>query len=98
MTITFEQFEADAHERGFDEVVERRWTPHQVIDEHRHPFDADALVVQGEMWLTDAAGTQHLLPGDRFRLEADVPHSERYGGDGATYWVARRARASAPLV
>ena len=91
MTITFAEFEADARARGFDEVIERQWAPNQVVDEHRHPFAADALVVQGEMWLSDAQGTRHLHPGDTFKLEADVPHSERYGVDGATYWVARRA-------
>jgi hypothetical protein len=42
------------------------------------------------MWLTVAGGTQHLKPGDRFALAAGVPHEERYGPQGATYWVARR--------
>jgi len=90
MTITFEQFEADARQRGFDEVLVREWKPNQVVDEHVHPFAADAIVVQGEMWLTDADGTRHLHPGDTFELDANVPHSERYGSAGATYWVARR--------
>jgi quercetin dioxygenase-like cupin family protein len=92
MTMTFQQFQSDALARGFDEVVVRRWTPNQVVDEHHHPFAADALVVEGEMWLTEASGTRHLLPGDTFALEPDVPHSERYGAEGATYWVARRTR------
>lgn len=95
MSITFHEFEADALARGFDQVLERKWSPNQVVDEHRHPFAADALVVDGEMWLTEAAGTRHLLPGDTFRLDADVPHSERYGAEGATYWVARRDKAPA---
>ena len=43
-------------------------------------------------WQPDTVGsrTQHLKPGDRFELEPDVPHAERYGPEGATYWVARR--------
>jgi hypothetical protein len=32
------------------------------------------------------------VPGDDFALERDVPHAERYGADGATYWVGRRNR------
>ena len=95
MSITFQQFEADALARGADEVLVREWKPDQIVDEHRHPFAADALVVEGEMWLTEAAGTRHLLPGDTFRLEPDVPHSERYGANGATYWVARREKTIA---
>ena len=93
MPITFTEFEADALARGFDEVLVRDWSPHQVVDEHRHPFAADALVVAGEMWLTEGTGTRHLRPGDTFTLAPDVPHAERYGADGATYWVARRNAA-----
>jgi len=42
------------------------------------------------MWLVCQDGTQHLLAGDTFTLAGGTPHSERYGPEGATYWVARR--------
>ena len=87
---SFAQFEAAARARGFDAVVERRWAPDTVVGEHTHPFDADALVVQGEMWLSCEGRTAHLLAGDRFALARLVPHAERYGPAGATFWVARR--------
>ena len=87
---TFEQFQTDALGRGYDEVLERNWKPNTVLQNHAHPFKANALVVQGEMWLTVGDRTQHLLQGDRFELDRDIPHSERYGPEGATYWVARR--------
>lgn len=93
---TFAEFEATARADGFDEALERRWEPLLVLDTHSHPFAARATVVQGEMWLTVDGKTRHLLPGDGFALEQGVPHSERYGSEGATYWVARRA-GSAPL-
>jgi mannose-6-phosphate isomerase-like protein (cupin superfamily) len=83
-------FDADARARGFDEVIERRWPPDAVLDTHTHPFALEALVVDGEMWLTVGEHTRHLGPGDRFELGRDVPHAERYGPQGATYWVARR--------
>ena len=51
---------------------------------------AAALVVRGEMWLTVGAETRHLRPGQTFELDAGIPHAERYGDDGAAYWVARR--------
>ncbi len=92
--ITFSEFEADAKVLGFDEVLERQWQPLTVVELHTHPFDARALVVGGEMWLTVTGQTRHLLAGDTFELEAGVPHTERYGPDGATYWVARRAGSS----
>jgi quercetin dioxygenase-like cupin family protein len=87
---TFESFKATQLAAGFDEVIERSWQPNTVLDTHTHPFAVDALVVQGEMWLTIDGKTQHLLPQDRFTLARDVPHEERYGAQGATYWVARK--------
>ena len=90
----FATYEAEALSKGFDAVLVRRWDPHAVIDEHAHPFDASAVVVEGEMWLTEAGKTRHLLPGDTFELPQGTLHSERYGVEGATYWVARRHGAA----
>jgi quercetin dioxygenase-like cupin family protein len=89
MTHDFETFKSAALAEGFDEVLERVWAPDTVLDTHTHPFAVKALVVQGEMWLTVGDSTQHLEPGDLFELEHAEPHSERYGAEGATYWVAR---------
>ena len=89
-TSTFEAFQADALAAGFDEVLERRWAPGTVLATHSHAFGVEAVVTQGEMWLTCEGLTRHLTPGSVFTLQADVPHDERYGAEGATYWVARR--------
>ena len=75
---------------GYDEVLEREWAPRTVVGTHTHPFDADAVLVRGEMWLTVGGETRHLLPGGRFSLPRETPHAERYGDAGAAYWVARR--------
>ena len=91
MTLpTFDDYQAHARQHGADEVLERRWSPNQVVGLHAHPFEAQAIVTEGEMWLIRADQTQHLRPGDSFHLAPDTPHSERYGPEGATYWVARR--------
>lgn len=87
---TYSQFETQAHTDGFDEVLERQWPPLKQVDMHTHPFAVQALVVQGEMWLTIGDATQHLQVGDTFELDSGVLHAERYGPEGATYWVARR--------
>lgn len=89
-TLTYEQFESDMHAEGFDEVLVREWQPGQVLDTHRHPFAVKALVVRGEVWLTEGDSVRHLQAGDRFELARDVPHAERYGEQGATFWAARR--------
>ena len=92
--MTFSQFESDALAGGFDEVLERQWAPDIVIGDHTHPFAVKALLVQGEMWLTVGEHTQHLRSGDRFELDREALHAERYGREGATYWVARRNAAA----
>jgi quercetin dioxygenase-like cupin family protein len=91
MPITLEQFTTAELAKSPAEVLERVWQPNAVAPEHTHPFDASALVVKGELWLTANGATRHLQPGDRFELKRGVPHSERYGPDGATFWVARRS-------
>lgn len=87
---SFQQFESDALAQGFDEVLERQWAPLTVIDTHTHTFGVQAVVTQGEFWLTVDGSTRHLQRGDTFTLDPDVPHAERYGSEGATFWVARR--------
>ena len=87
---TFEDFAISARAGGFEEVLERVWGPGVEVDTHTHDFDAQALVVEGEMWLTRDGVTQHLTNGGTFSIGRGVPHSERYGSEGATFWVARR--------
>ncbi len=86
---TFEDFKTNSIAKGCSEVLHREWTPNQVVDVHSHPFKADALIVKGEMWLIVDGKSQHLKVGDTFHLEPHVPHSEKYGPNGAVYWVAR---------
>lgn len=89
-TESFESFRARSLREGADEVLERRWSPGQMVATHTHEFDARALLTEGEMWLTFASETRHLRAGDTFHVPAGTPHSEKYGPQGATYWVARR--------
>lgn len=87
---TFDDYRAQALAEGFDDVLVRCWPADLQIETHTHAFALKAVVVQGEMWLTVGTDTRHLRPGDAFTLEREVPHAERYGHTGATYWVARR--------
>ncbi len=89
-TSTLKEFEEQALAEGFDEVLERSWPADAQLDTHTHPFALKARVVRGEMWLTVGSKMQHLKEGDDFALDREVAHAERYGHQGATYWVARR--------
>jgi quercetin dioxygenase-like cupin family protein len=90
MNQSFDDYAVSMRKQGYDEVVVRDYASREVVETHRHPFAAKALVVSGEMWLTQRGETRHLVPGDRFELDVNEPHAERYGGQGATYWVGRR--------
>ena len=89
-TDTFEAFETAALAQGFDEVLVREWAPGQVVGSHTHPFAVQARVVRGEFWLRCGEDTRHIAAGGGFELSSQVPHEERYGPEGATFWVARR--------
>lgn len=88
--LDFADFERQSLAEGFTEVLERVWPAGEVLPTHTHPFSLKALVVEGEMWLTVGDHTRHLIPGAVFELAREVPHAERYGAAGATYWVARK--------
>jgi quercetin dioxygenase-like cupin family protein len=87
---SFEVFEREARAEGFDEVTQRDWQANAVLPDHTHPFDAYAVVVRGEMWLSCDGNTRHIAPGGTFSLPRGTLHAERYGSEGASYWVARR--------
>lgn len=87
---SFAEFETAARAAGFTQVLERRWAPGTVVETHTHDFAVDAIVTEGDLWLTIGDETRHLQRGDRFQLDAACPHAERYGDAGAVYWVARK--------
>ena len=87
---SLKEFAAQAFAERFDEVLEREWPALTVLTSHTHPFALKTLVVRGEMGLSVGKESRHLRAGDAFALERDVLHAERYGQDGAVYWVARR--------
>jgi hypothetical protein len=94
-SISFQQFEDSAHVEGFDDVTERLWAANTVVHTHQHAFSVSARVVEGSLLLTVGEQTRHLQAGDCFELDADVPHAEHCGAEGARCWVARRHRPAA---
>jgi quercetin dioxygenase-like cupin family protein len=87
---TFEAFSTQAQASGFDATLVREWAPGTDTGLHTHPFAVQVQVARGEFSLEVGETTRHLRAGDTFALDAEVPHVERYGAEGATFWVARR--------
>lgn len=74
---------------GFAEVTTVQREPGG-LDLHTHPFEARALILDGEIALTVDGHTTAYRAGDIFHLAAGVAHSERYGPQGVRYLVGRR--------
>ena len=90
MHETFENFQARKLQEGHDEVLVREWAPGFSNEPHSHPFDTEAVVAQGDYWLTMNGQTTHYKTGDTFKVARGVMHSERYGTEGAVFWAARK--------
>ncbi|MEJ7932281.1 cupin domain-containing protein [Ramlibacter sp. AN1015] len=60
------------------------------LDEHTHPFDAFALVTDGEITIEVAGQQARYGCGDTFRLAAGTPHREWAGAQGVRYLAGRR--------
>ena len=87
---TFEAFKTLKLKEGFDEVLIREWAPNFANDPHDHPFDTEAVVAQGEYWLTMNGKTTHYKTGDLFKVSRGAIHSEKYGPEGSVFWAARK--------
>ena len=58
--------------------------------EHSHPFEAKALILEGQIMIATAGGERTYTEGKVFHLLPGVPHTETYGPAGVTYLVGRK--------
>jgi quercetin dioxygenase-like cupin family protein len=75
---------------GFAEVVTVTRDPHGTLDDHVHPFEAKALVIFGELTIRIGETDHRYEEGDTFHLQANLPHSEKFGPEGVQYLVGRK--------
>jgi len=86
-----EEFEKMLAENGVETVVEVVREPNGSLDTHTHPFEAHALILEGEITLVAEGKTIHCKAGDTFRLGANIPHTEQYGPQGVRYLAGRKS-------
>lgn len=87
--MTETEFRTLLASEGFDAVVLVEREPGS-LDTHTHPFEARALILDGEITLVSKHGEQHFRPGDTFHLAANEPHTESYGPQGVRYLAGRK--------
>ena len=83
-------FTALLNDEGFPAGVLVERGPNEKMDEHSHPFEAKALIVEGELRLLTADGERVYHPGQIFHLRPNERHTEYYGPQGVKYLVGRK--------
>ncbi len=75
---------------AYENVVTVEREPNGELGMHTHPFEAKALILEGDLHIQVGDVEQFYKAGDVFHLNAEVPHMERYGPAGVKYLVGRK--------
>jgi quercetin dioxygenase-like cupin family protein len=78
---------------GFAEPVKVTRDADGFLESHTHPFEAKALILEGEIKIVVDQVAQTYRPGDVFQLAENKPHAEYYGPHGVTYLVGRKSQS-----
>ena len=88
--MTADQFKDKLRTEGFDEFVLVEREADGMLDHHSHPFEAKALILDGEIRIIVAGEERLYKQGDVFHLGNGTDHIEKYGPAGVRYLVGRR--------
>jgi quercetin dioxygenase-like cupin family protein len=88
--LTAETFSRDLARAGFNEPIVVERGPNESLDEHAHPFEARALILEGEITLSLEGRETVYRAGDVFHLPHGARHIEKYGPTGVRYLVGRK--------
>lgn len=94
--MTEADFERELASQGFTEVSTVEREAGGQLPTHTHPFEARALILDGEIHIEVAGTTRRYRAGDIFHLAHGEPHSESYGSLGVRYRVGRKPAATPP--
>jgi quercetin dioxygenase-like cupin family protein len=89
--MNVQDFEASLRQDGFTVVLAHQEPPGHFLGDHRHAFDARALIIQGDITLTVAGSVSAYPTGTVFELAAGTLHRAQAGPAGVTYLVGRRS-------
>lgn len=93
--MNLQDFEAQLKTENFDPGVTVSKPAGYAMGEHAHPFEAWALITEGDITLQVKGVETTYAAGDVFRLPAGTPHHESAVPNGVTYLVGRKYPAAA---
>ena len=85
-----QEFEAKLKAENFTECVTVSKPVGYEMDDHSHPFEAWALIIEGDITLRVNGSSTTYAAGDTFRLPAQTLHFESAGPHGVTYLAGRK--------
>ncbi len=88
--MTETEFRQQLAAQGFETFVVVEREANGSLDEHTHPFDAHALILEGDITIVCSGQATRCCPGETFQLGANTPHTESYGPQGVRYLAARK--------
>lgn len=83
-------FEQLLRHEGYEAPVTVEREPGGMLAPHAHPFEAKALVLEGELRMRVGDGERIYRSGDIFHLPANTLHTEWFGPAGLRYLVGRK--------
>lgn len=86
-----EEFIRMLAQEGYAEPVVVEREPNGSMELHTHPFEAKALILDGEIRLLTGTREQVFHAGEVFHLKSGEPHHESYGNTGVRYLVGRKS-------
>ena len=91
--MTEQDYRRQAAAEHFAEPVLVQRDASYSLGEHDHPFEAFALIFEGEITLQVGGVRTTYGPGETFRLAPHTPHHEAAGPQGVRYLSARKELA-----
>lgn len=86
-------FEARLREGGYEIIGPREMAANTVNPDHSHDFDAQVLVLDGEITIQRDGKAQTFRAGDSCEVPAGTVHAEQIGPQGVRYLAGRRQPA-----
>ncbi|MBV9859153.1 MAG: cupin domain-containing protein [Alphaproteobacteria bacterium] len=87
-------FETRLREQGYDDVANRELAANFANEPHAHDFDAQLLILDGEITIAKDGAADVLRQGDTCEVPAGTVHRECAGPEGVRYIAARRRAAA----
>ena len=87
--MDIQEFEVNLKADGYTTTKVERAVGY-AMGEHDHPFDACALITQGDITLVVNGVSTNYAVGQIFRLPAGTLHHESAGPSGVSYVSARK--------